>query len=128
MSPDGSFIAWITSAAPPMYALALGCAVLAVRFYPSWKQRWTEAKVADDQIVGAQWKRFHEEIERLVNRVTALENKCAELEREVQDCHDRESTERAGRLAAEAMMMGQGQARQEAQRIVSEERRKDGDK
>jgi uncharacterized protein YlxW (UPF0749 family) len=122
---DGALLQWLTSAAPPAYALLLGSAVLAVRFWPVWKQRLTEAKTADDAIVGNQWKRFQEEIDRLVKRVSALENKCQELEREVQDCHDRETRERSGRLEAEAMLLAQGEARKQAAGIVAVERAED---
>ncbi len=117
---DGTLLQWITSAAPPMYALALGCAILAVRFWPLWKQRLTEARTAEDAIVGNQWRRFQEEIDRLAARV-------ARLEQDVEDCHRERDEERRGRLEAEAILMGQGKARQEAAEIVARERA-NGDK
>lgn len=109
----------------PLWGGFLALIIWMVRTWPYWKQRVTEARIADDQIVGNQWKRFQEEIDRLVGRVTTLETKCGVLEREVQECRERETRERAGRLEAEAMLLAQGRARQEAQRIVSDERNKD---
>lgn len=119
---DGSLLAWLTSAAPPMYALALGAAILAVRFYPSWKQRWTEARTADEAIVGNQFKRWQEEIGRLVARVSDLEAKCDKLEESEERCrHD--LADARGRIAElEGYNIGQGKARQEAANIVAADR------
>ncbi len=112
---NDSFIAWITSAAPPAYALLLGCAVLAVRFFPVWKQKWTEARTADDAIVGNQWKRFQEEI-------TRLDGRCARLEESEERCQAAlsDATRRIAEL--EGYEIGKGRAAQEAQGIVSAER------
>lgn len=113
--PDGGFTAWITSAAPPAYALLLGCAVLAVRFFPVWKQKWTEARTADDAIVGNQWKRFQEEIKR-------LDERCGRLEEREEECQKKlgEAIHRIAEL--EGYDEGQGRARQEAQGVVSLDR------
>lgn len=105
-----------------MYALAVGAAVLAVRFYPSWKQRWTEARTADDAIVGNQFRRWQEEIGRLVQRVSDLEAKCDRLEASEERCRN-ELADAKGRIAElEGFNMGQGKARQEAAHIVAAER------
>ena len=114
MSND-SLVAWLTSPAPPLYALLMGCAVLAVRFWPVWKQRLTEARTADDAIVGNQWKRFQDEIERLAQRVERLE-------RDVEECHRDRDEERARRVQLEAIMIGRGKADQEAAAIIAAER------
>lgn len=67
--PDANFAAWITSAAPPAYALLLGCAVLAVRFFPVWKQRWNEArKIEVDADAGFRTT--------LIERIRLLEERC----------------------------------------------------
>lgn len=112
---DGGFVAWITSAAPPAYALLLGCAVLAVRWFPAWKQRWTEARTADDAIVGHQWSRLTGEIKR-------LDERCARIEEREEECQQKlnEALHRIAEL--EGYDSGQGAARQEAQGIVSAER------
>jgi septal ring factor EnvC (AmiA/AmiB activator) len=120
--PDATFMAWITSAAPPMYALALGCAVLAVRFYPHWKQKWTEARTAEDAIVGNQWKRFQDEIDRLVNRITDIEKKCDRLEASEERCKSDLADAKRRIAELEGYDEGQGRARQEAAGIVARER------
>lgn len=124
---DGSFFAWITSAAPPMYALALGAAVLVVRFYPLWKQRWTEARTAQDAITGNQWKRFQDEIARLDGRCEGLEDKVRECEAREQKWMERvaEAEDRASRAEAkaarlEAINQGRGEVRQEVTLLDSE--------
>lgn len=113
--PDGTLLQWLTSAAPPAYAMLLGSAILAVRFWPIWKQRLTEAKTADDAIVGNQWARFESRIEK-------LEKRCDGLEGELEECREQHAEERAKRMELEALMVGRGQAAQEAQGIVSAER------
>jgi septal ring factor EnvC (AmiA/AmiB activator) len=119
---NGNFAAWITSAAPPAYALLLGCAVLAVRFFPVWKQKWTEARTADDAIVGNQWKRFQEEIDRLVHRVADLESKCERLEASEEKCRTELADARRRIAEIEGYEIGRGKADQEAQAIVSADR------
>ena len=112
---DGSFVSWITSPAPPVWLAFIGLAVLAIRFFPSWKQRWTEARTADDAIVGNQWSRLTGEINRLDGRVKHLEISEERCRIELADAKNRIAE-------LEGYNMGQGKARQEAQAIVSTER------
>jgi hypothetical protein len=68
------------------------------------------------------WKRSHDEIARLVMRVEALEKRCDHLQKEVDECREREGEWMRRAISAEAASEGIGEARQEAQRIVSAER------
>jgi hypothetical protein len=66
--------------------------------------------------------------DRLEARIVRLEGRCDNLENELIECH-RERDEWRGRaIAAEAVMLGTGTAKQEAQRIVSTERERDAAK
>lgn len=120
--PNESLVAWLTSAAPPAYALLLGCAVLAVRFWPVWKQRLTEARTADDAIVGNQWKRFQDEIERLIHRVGDLEGKCDRLEQSEENCRSELADAKRRIAELEGYEVGRGKADQEAAGIIAAER------
>jgi chromosome segregation ATPase len=76
-----------------------------------------------------EWSRFHSEIARLVERVVAVEARCDHLQDEVDECRQREGEWMRRAIAAEAASEGLGEARQQAQRIVSIERlepKKDG--
>lgn len=118
---DGSFATWLTSPAPPVWLAFIGLAVLAIRFFPSWKQRWTEARTADDAIVGNQWTRLTSEIKRLDHRVRSLEESEEKCRAELADAKNRIAE-------LEGYNMGRGEARNEAQRIVSAEREADARK
>lgn len=121
---NASFVAWLTSPAPPVWAAVITAAVLVFRAYPSLRQRWTEARTAEDSIVGNQWSRLTTEIGRLAKRIETLE--AAE-----QRCRE-ELADAKNRIAElEGYNMGHGSAMQEAQMIVSAEReadRKDKDR
>lgn len=120
-----TFSSWLSSGVPALYAGLFVLLGWIVRTWPVWKQRITEAKAGDDAIVGAQWARFQNEITRLGTRVAALEKRCDEQALELEECHRDRNTERAGRLEAEALLMGRGRAAQEAQTMLSTEREAD---
>jgi len=66
--------------------------------------------------------------DRLEARIVRLEERCDAVEAELAECH-RERDEWRGRaVAAEAVMIGRGEANQAAQRIVSAEREHDAAK
>lgn len=108
--------------ATPLWIFALATVAMFFKTYPLIVARLTERKVAEDGIAGNQWKRFQDEIERLAKRVEVLEGRCRELQHEVEECHRERAEERAGRLAAEAQLVGRGNAQQEAAGIVAAER------
>lgn len=118
---DGSFATWLTSPAPPVWLAFIGLAVLAIRFFPSWKQRWTEARTADDAIVGNQLSRLVSEIERLSARVNLLEASEERCRSELADAKMRIAE-------LEGYNIGRGEARNEAQRMLSNEREIDREK
>lgn len=117
--------AWIVSGAPAMWLGLIFLVAWFIRTWPVWKQRVTEAKAGADKIEGNQWERLREEIKRLADRVKSLEEQCAALHKEHMACLEREAIERGGRLEAEALLMAQGEIRQRAQQIVSNEREAD---
>lgn len=125
---DGSFAAWLTSPAPPAWLAFIGGAVWLVKTWDVWKARISSVRASDDAIVGAQWKRFQDEIGRLVSRVADLEAKYKRLEESEERCRS-ELADAKGRIAElEGFNLGQGKAAQEAQGIVSAERLLRGDK
>lgn len=88
-----------------------------------------EEKVTDEDVTERQWKRFQLELDRRDERIDKLEGKLKDLEGEIEECH-RERRELRDELAErdakilryEAMQLGLGDAKQEAARIVAEDR------
>jgi hypothetical protein len=118
MGEANSFISWLSSGGA---AIWLGFFMLLgwmVRTWPVWKQRVTEAKAGADTIAGNQMARLVGEIGRLAQRVESLE---ASEERCRTDLADAKM-----RIAElEGYNMGRGEARNEAQRMLSNERETD---
>lgn len=79
---------------------------------------WRKAKAAEKS---QDWTRLRAEIDKLWNE-------CAELRKVVQECERREGEWMSRAIAAEAKLLGMGEAKQEAQRIVSTERQADANK
>lgn len=92
---------------------------------PHVMAQWIAWRVAKDAAKGADWNRLRSEIDKLWTE-------CRELRQAVQDCENREVEWMHRAIAAEAKLLGRGEAMQDAQRIVSAEReidaRKRGDK
>lgn len=61
-------------------------------------------------------------IDRLVSRVGALETLVARLEADIADCREKHAEERARRMELEAVLLGLGEGRKDAARIVAIER------
>lgn len=112
---DGAFVTWLTSPAPPIWAAVIAAAVLVIRAFPSWKQRWTEARTAEDAITGHQWTRLTGEIGRLDERVQTLEKSEERCREELADAKNRIAE-------LEGYNIGVGKSRQEAADIVARER------
>lgn len=66
---------------------------------------------------GGDWDRLRGEIDR-------LDERCDHLQTEVDECREREGEWMKRAIAAEAYQLGEGEALQKAQRIVSTERQK----
>jgi len=79
---------------------------------------WRAAKAAERS---AYWDRLLQEIGR-------LDDRCDHLQKEVDACREREGEWMARATAADAYQLGEGEALQKAQRIVSTERQIDADK
>lgn len=62
---------------------------------------------------------------RLLTEIARLDSRCDHLQQEVDDCRRREGEWMARAIAAEAYQLGEGEALQKAQRIVSIEREAD---
>lgn len=112
---DGGFAAWLMSPAPPAWAASLVFATLVFKFYPLWKQRWTEARTAEDAITGHQWT-------RLTGEITRLDAEIKMLKQSEQNCREELADAKSRIAELEGYNIGQGKALQEAQRIVSTER------
>lgn len=66
--------------------------------------------------------------DRLEARVTKLEARCDAVEAELAECHRERDEWRSRAVAAEAVMLGEGEAKQKAQRFLSTEREADRQK
>lgn len=106
-------------------------AMLAVRLFHTWPlvmARVNERLRDKETEKNGEWSRLHSEINRLIERIAAIEERCDHLQKEVDECREREGEWMRRAIAAEAASEGIGEARQEAQRIVSAERQKPKDK
>lgn len=68
------------------------------------------------------WTRLRDEIKRLDDRIDQLLHRCDHLQNEVDECRKREAEWMSRAIAAEAFQLGEGEALQAAQRILSAER------
>lgn len=85
---------------------------------PQILDKWLDYRTARAAEKAADWTRLRDEI-------TRLREWCAELQHEVDECRRREGEWMSRAIAAEAAHLGFGEASQQAQRILSEERTKD---
>lgn len=100
----GKILSW------PVAAWATFCMV-AVHYFRARNERLRDMETEK----GGDFQRLHAEIKR-------LDARCDHLQREVDECRKREGEWMHRAIAAEAASEGIGEARQEAQRIVSTER------
>lgn len=103
---------WVQSAG------TLGALALAAKFYLDRRKLIQSAASDEATKEVADWSRLRAEIDR-------LDERCDHLQREVDECRRREGEWMGRAIAAEAALMGKGNADQEAQRIVSAEREAD---
>lgn len=96
----------------------LGALALAAKFYLDRRKLIQSAASDEATKEVADWSRLRAEIDR-------LDERCDHLQREVDECRRREGEWMGRAIAAEAALMGKGNADQEAQRIVSAEREAD---
>ena len=102
--------------------LLIGIFAILMQTYVKRFQLGTEAKVADESIADGQWKRFQNEIARLDARINHLEDEVEQCRKREQEWIRRAIKAEAEAARLEALNLGRGEAHQEAQRIVSEER------
>lgn len=106
--------------------LGIGGLLVAVFFVlvyrgPLYLERRNEARRISAEGETSDWSRLRDEIAR-------LDGRCDHLQREVDDCREREGEWMRRAITAEATLQGEGEAWQEAQRIVSTERQADAKK
>lgn len=80
-----------------------------IKTWPLVKARVTEAKLADDQIAAAAWKRFQDEIERLDRRIQVLEKELAECRQAKHDAENRATVAIAEKARLEGFIAGLGE-------------------
>lgn len=102
----------------PAYLTLLIVGVMAWKAYPAVLARVLEGRRDREAAKSGDWSRLRAEIVR-------LDERCDHLQREVDECREREGVWMQRAIAAEAAMLGKGEAKQEAQRIVSAEREVD---
>lgn len=107
---------WIVPAISLLTMLASG-GLLGVYFSHRRLAPVSAADVADRD-----WKRFQDEIGRLLGRVVALEREAETFRNKLRECEDRESSHNAKITRLQAIIDQSGEFRQLAQNIVSAER------
>lgn len=117
MVEDG-LLGKIFSAAAGVWAIAAMVAVALFKAWPSILERVNERRRDVVAEKDGDWTRLRAEIQR-------LDGRCDHLQGEVDECRKREGEWMHRAIAAEAAHLGEGEARQLAQRIVSEEREAD---
>ncbi len=112
---DLSGLGFLLQPIVPAYLSFLIVAVMAWRTYPLVMARILEGKRDREAAKDGDWRRLRAEIDR-------LDARCSEIEKREQDCQ-RQLTDALHRIGElEGYNLGVGEARQTAQRIVSEDR------
>lgn len=110
----------IFSAAAGLWALVLVNAVALYRAWPNIMARINERHRDREAEKSGDWSRLRAEIKR-------LDERCDHLQTAVDECREREADWMHRAIASEAAHLGEGEARQEASRIVAVERLKGHD-
>lgn len=114
----GKFFSWATAA----WGALLLNAVALFRAWPAIMGRRNEARRDAAAEKASDWERLRSEVNRLSERVEALETKVEECERREDAWRERAVTAESELVKLQAYELGRGVARQEAQKIVSAER------
>lgn len=114
----GDVPAWVYALGTPAWLAFLVYFVRTIRDWPNVMARWNERLRDKEAEKAGDWSRLRAEIVR-------LDERCDHLQREVDECRDREGEWMQRAIAAEAALLGKGEAKQEAQRIISAERQAD---
>lgn len=113
----GKIFSWATAA-------WLAVAMLAVRLFHTWPNvmaRINERRRDSATEKAGDWRRLRDEIAR-------LDERCDGLQREVDECREREGEWMRRAMTAEAALLGIGMGRNEAATIVAVERLTDANK
>lgn len=115
----GDVQTWAYLVGTPAWLAFLVYVVRTVRDWPNVMARWNERLRDKESAKDGDWARLRAEIVR-------LDARCDHLQREVDECREREGVWMQRAIAAEAAHLGAGEAKQEAQRIISTERLEKG--
>lgn len=118
---DGNALGQVFNPSTGVWALVAMAAVTLFKVWPLVMARVNERLRDKETEKNGEWSRLHEEITRLVDRINQIETRCDHLQKEVDECREREGDWMRRAIAAEAASEGMGEARQVAQRIVSTE-------
>jgi hypothetical protein len=113
--------AWYWTLAAPLWLVVLIYGLRTAKDWPGIMARWNERRRDASAERAGDWSRLRAEIRR-------LDDRCDHLQREVDECREREGVWMQRAIAAESALMGKGEVKQEAQRIVSAEREIDAGK
>jgi hypothetical protein len=124
MELDRVAVSQLLSTTSAAWAAVLILALFVARLWsgaPAILDKWLAWRAAKAAERTAYWDRLLKEIKR-------LDERCDHLQSEVDACREREGEWMQRAIAAEAYQLGEGEALQKAQRIVSAERQMDADK
>lgn len=112
---DDGVLGKLFSAASGVWALVCMAALTLFKAWPLILGRINERQRDRAKEKDGDWSRLRTEI-------TRLDQRCDHLQKEVDDCRGREGEWMSRAIAAEAVLLGEGNALQAAQRIVSADR------
>src|SRR5690349_10147490 len=118
---NASFFQQVTPTTYSVLALLAVVVIALVKVWPLILAKLIEARRDKVDEKAGDWSRLRGEIER-------LDGRCDHLQQEVDECHRREGEWMSRAIRAESALLGKGEVRQEAQRIVSAERQADAAK
>lgn len=112
---DDGVLGKLFSAASGVWALVCMAALALFKAWPLILGRLNERQRDKAKEKDGDWSRLRTEIKR-------LDDRCDHLQHEVDECREREGVWMSRAIAAEAALLGEGNALQAAQRIVSADR------
>jgi hypothetical protein len=121
MELDRLAVSQLFSTSSAAWAAVLILALFVARLWsgaPAILDKWLAWRAAKAAERTAYW-------DRLLKEISRLDERCDHLQSEVDECRKREGEWMQRAIAAEAFQLGEGEALQKAQRIVSAERQKD---
>lgn len=123
MTGEGfSFLGLLTAPSTPLWVVAALVFAGLLRFGPQYMAQANERARDKAAQMAGDWTRLRDEVDRLARRVEALETKVEECEQDRDNWRHQATSASAELARRDAIELGLGQARQQAQAAVSADR------